>query len=180
MKVFFSKSSLSASVIRVSYVLKTMTHQHNCWFGYIVKRRQRWLGSSSWPSHGTVAKSRHGDDTPHWGRSSLSHGIFDHTTIALFNVVSCLWNCAMTLCTESGYDIPVSKWCGTLGNCAMILSTETVLRLCLLIVHGYFAIFYNGTQIKHYLLNVRGFSIFFSLVGNVPKDIVMSYFLVTL
>jgi len=109
-----------------------MTHQHNCWCGNRVKRRERWLGSSPWPSHGIVAKSWHRDDTPHWGRSSSSHGIFYHIIIALFNAVSCLWNCAMTLCTESGYVIPVSNWCGTLGNCAMTLPIEIGLSSCII------------------------------------------------
>jgi hypothetical protein len=35
-----------------------------------------------------------------------------------------LWHC-----TESDYVIPVSSWCGTLGNCAMILPIETGLSL---------------------------------------------------
>ena len=38
--------------------------------------------------------------TLQWGQSSLSYDTFDHTIIALFNVVSCLWICAITHYTE--------------------------------------------------------------------------------
>ena len=56
----------------------------------------------------------------------ITHDIFDHTTTTLFDI-SCLWNCTMTQCTKSNYIIPLSNWCDTLGNCIIILLTETCL-----------------------------------------------------
>ena len=103
-----------------------MTHQHNWWCVNRVKSREMsWVITMTLSCHG--CQSWHGDDTPHWGRSSLSHGIFDHIIVALFNIASCLWNCVVTLCTESAYVIPMSKWCGTFDNYATILSTENSL-----------------------------------------------------
>ena len=57
-----------------------------------------------------------------------SHVTFDHTIIEQFNNVICLWNCAMTLCTERGSVMAVSSWHVSLGNRVMTLCIETGLR----------------------------------------------------